>query len=169
MAPDTKPWLIHHETMSLPTRVVLAFGSLIPLFGFHDLVIRPGGVVWSVIGLPFLAMGLVALALALALLLGAAFAPEQQLWADPTAQMLIDEGHLVTGHVLHRKIRFAAIQSVEVIDVGFSDGEPSLTLCLGVAGRKYPRRLFSRPVRCRADMDEIARNLRAMIGLRPQD
>jgi hypothetical protein len=164
-ATDRQPWLIHHETASDGTRIMMGLCSAIPLIVLYELVIRPGHVVWSLGGLPFLAVGAIAFAKAAQMLFGAIFCPEQRLWADPVNKVIINEGHLTTGHVLRRRIRFAAIKAVILTEDGFSDTDPQVTFQVKVRGRRYPRRLFSRSVKSRPVLDSDAHRLRAMIGL----
>ena len=157
------PWLISRESLGPLERVLLGAVGLAPLWGFWDLVVRPWPMALTLAGLPALAMGLVALALAGVVLAAALFGPEREVHVDPVARVIRDSGRAAWIGAYGRSYAFTDIEGVDVLLDRETEGPDRLQIVLRLRGARRPITLLTRPLADRPEMEALAERLRAAL------
>ena len=157
------PWLIGRETLGPLERVLLGVAGLAPLYGFWDLVVRPWPIGLTLAGLPFLAMGLVALALAGILLAAALLGPEREVHVDPVARVIRGSGRADWVGRFSRAYAFDDIEGIAVLLDQETDGPDRLQILLRLRDARRPITLLTRPLADRPEVEALAARLRAAL------
>jgi hypothetical protein len=157
------PWLIGREILGPLERILLGLAGLAPLWGFWDLVVRPWPTALTVAGLPFLAMGIAALALAGVFFAAAFLGPEREVHVDPVARVIRDSGRAAWIGPFGRTYAFADIKGIHVLLDHQTDGPDRLQLVLRLRGARRPITLLTRPLADRPEMEALAERLRAAL------
>ena len=157
------PWLIGRETLGPLERVLLGVAGLAPLWGFWDLVVRPSPLALTLAGLPFLAMGLVALALAGVFLAAALLGPEREVHVDPVARVIRESGRADWIGPFSRAYAFDDIEGIGVLLDRETDGPDRLQIALRLHGRRRPITLLTRPLADRPEVEALAARLRTAL------
>jgi hypothetical protein len=114
--------LRYHQPLHFALRAMLVIGASIPLFGFYDLLIRPG-MSWFQWGMaPFLVIGLIALAMGLFFLSIAVFGGSRTVIVDRAQRACIVTFNGTFG--IHRRFVhvFTSLGAVRVRELPSSDG-----------------------------------------------
>ena len=155
MSPRLVPWTLSEQTMIGATRVVIGLAGLAPLWGFYDLSIRhwpPGGFL--------LAMGLVALGLALFCFVVAVTGPSRRVVIDPAARRITIHSKARFLPNTQRNIAFDQVLSVELIPQSSSDGPDKLDMRLVLRDQRRTVSLMTRRLSDSGDMPDLAQRLR---------
>ena len=126
-------------------------------------MVRPSPLALTLAGLPFLAMGLVALALAGILLAAALLGPEREVHVDPVARVIRDSGRAAWIGGYGRSYAFADIEGIDVLLDRETEGPDRLQIVLRLRGARRPITLLTRPLVDRPEMEALARKLRATL------
>jgi hypothetical protein len=114
--------LRYHQPFHPALRVMLVIGASIPLFGFYDLLIRPG-MSWLQWGMaPFLVMGVAALAFGLFFLSIAVFGGSRTVIIDRTQRVCIVTFDGTFGIHWRKAHAFATLGAVRTRELPSSDG-----------------------------------------------
>ncbi|CAA9414895.1 MAG: hypothetical protein AVDCRST_MAG15-1822 [uncultured Rubellimicrobium sp.] len=162
---DTLPhlWLIGRETLGPLERVLIGMVGLAPLWGARDLVVRPWPVALTLAGLPFLTIGLVALAMTGVFFAAAVLGPEREVHVDPMARVIRDSGRADWIGPFSRAYAFDDIEGIDVRLDRQTDGPDRLQIVLYLRGARRPITLLTRPLADRPEVDALAEKLRAAL------
>ncbi|HVG47742.1 MAG TPA: hypothetical protein VM899_06350 [Rubellimicrobium sp.] len=159
------PWLLSRERLTPLERTLFGAFSLVPLLAVRDLVIRPWPAILSWAGLLIAPIVLGALSVSALFAAAAVFAPERDIHVDPVARAVIDSGRARWHGQWGRRFPFDDIQEVAIHKDYETDGPDRLKLVLVVKGRRLPVPLLYRPLDRRAELDDLAARLRAVLQL----
>jgi hypothetical protein len=116
--------LRYHQPLPLGGRIILGIGAAIPLYGFYDLLIRPG-VPWFDWGMaPFLAMGFIALAFGLVFLSLAVFSGSRTVIIDRNRLVCVVEFDGTFGLQWRFPHPFSTLGPVRAAEFSTSKGPP---------------------------------------------
>lgn len=158
-----EPWTLDLHEPDLSGRLLAATGSAVALFGFWELVLRTWPALLAPGGWPALALGLAALAAGLMLLAAALLGSPQSLTVDQRARAIFVTARIPVYGAVRRRIPFARIALITVAENEDSESPRPLRLCLIQRGARWPVCLATRPAARRAEVEALARRLRAAV------
>lgn len=148
--------LRYHQPLHPALRVVLIVGSAIPLFGFYDLLIRPG-MSWFQWGMaPFLVMGLLALAFGLFFLSSAVFGGDRTVVVDRSTRACTVTYDGTFG--LHRSFvhPFSDLGAVRVRELPSSDGPGHWAMEFPLGAKSVILETYPEKARAEAETHRVA-------------
>lgn len=140
--------LRYHQSLPIGGRIILGIGAAIPLYGFYDLLIRPG-VPWFEWGMaPFLVMGFIALGFGLVFLSLAVFSGSRTVIIDRNRRACVVEFDGTFGLQWRFVHPFSTLGAVRAAELSTSDGAPHW-------GVQFPRE-HGKPIIVESYGDEAA-------------
>lgn len=150
--------LRYHQPMTTATRVVLGVAACIPLFGFYELLVRPG-MAWLQWGMaPFLVMGFAALGFGLFFLGAAIFGGSRTVTIDRGARLVVVEFDGTFG-VKYRFVHpFTHLGKAFAAELPSSDGPGNWAVELPnvTTNKKLLVESYSEEVRAREEATRVA-------------